>query len=95
MPRRGGLFTGLLENSKPIVRNMPMRSFDMDKQGIFTVTLTDGQVWRQSEEDVVYHPARWRKQAPEMLVTIKPDAMRTFTLTVAGETRFYKVRRIR
>jgi len=95
MPRRGGLFTGLLENSKPVVRNMPMQSFDVGKQGAFTVTLTDGQVWKQSEEDAVYHPARWRKQASEMLVTIKPDAMSTFTMTVAGETRFYKVRRIR
>jgi hypothetical protein len=95
MPRRGGLFTGLLDNAKPIVRNMPMRSFDMDNQGAFTITLADGQVWRQSQEDAVYHAARWRKQASEMLVTIKPDAMSTFTMTVAGETRFYKVRRIR
>jgi hypothetical protein len=30
-----------------------------------------------------------------MLVTIAPNAMHTFNMTVDGETRFYKVRRIR
>ncbi|HYS45811.1 MAG TPA: hypothetical protein VEM35_05205, partial [Rhizomicrobium sp.] len=80
---------------KPIVRNMPMQSFVLDRNGAFTVTLTDGQVWKQSAEDEIYHPARWRKPAGDMLVTISPAVMHTFTLTVAGEDRSYKVRRIR
>ncbi|MDB5739339.1 MAG: hypothetical protein JWP16_379, partial [Alphaproteobacteria bacterium] len=54
----------------------------------------DGQVWKQSDEDEVYHPAHWRQAGPGVLVTISPDAMHTFTMTVEGEQRFYKVHRI-
>jgi hypothetical protein len=94
MPRNTGLFNGMFNNVKPIVRHVPMQSYSFDKSGAFTATLADGQVWVQSDEDQVYHPARWRKPASEMLVTIAPNAMHTFILTVDGESRFYKVRRI-
>jgi hypothetical protein len=95
MPRNTGLFNGMFNNVKPIVRNVPMQSYSFSKSGAFTVTLADGQVWVQSDEDQVYHPAHWRQPASEMLVTIAPNAMHTFILTVNGESRFYKVRRIR
>jgi len=94
MPRSTGLFSGLFTNLKPIVRNMPMQSFTLDRQGAFTVTLADGQVWQQSAEDEIYHPARWDRAATQMLVTVSPDVMHTFTLAVAGEDRLYKVHRI-
>lgn len=94
MPRRTGLFAGILNNLKPVVHDVPMQSFVMDKTGAFTVTLTDGQVWEQAPEDEVYHPARWRREASEMLVTITPDAMHSYSLTVDGEGKFYKVRRV-
>jgi len=95
MPRNTGLLNGLFNDIKPIVRSMPMQSFALDKQGAFTVILADGQVWKQAAEDEIYHPARWRKAAAQMLVTIAPGAMHTFTMTVDGESRVYKVRRIR
>lgn len=95
MPRKTGLFNGMFNSIKPIVRNMPVESVRFDKNGAFTVTLTDGEVWVQAAEDEVYHPARWRNPGPNMLVTIAPDAMHTFSLTVAGEDRFYKVKRLR
>jgi len=94
MPRSTGLFSGLFTNLKPIVRNMPMQSFTLDRQGAFTVTLVDGQVWQQAAEDEIYHPAGWRRAASEMLVTVAPDVMHTFTLAIAGEDRIYKVHRI-
>jgi hypothetical protein len=95
MPRRIGLFAGLFNSPKPIVRDMPMQSFVLDKQGAFTITLSDGQVWEQSPEDEIYHPARWRREPSEMMVTITPDAMHSYILTVEGEGKIYKVRRIR
>jgi hypothetical protein len=95
MPRERGLFAGVFSNLKPIVHSVPMQSYEMNDRGAFTVTLADGQVWAQSAEDEVYHPARWRKPASEMLVTIAPDAMHTYKLTVDGEAYFYKVHRIR
>jgi len=94
MPRRTGLFSGILNSPKPIVHGVPMQSFVMDKTGAFTVTLVDGQVWEQVSEDEIYHPARWRREAAEMAVTITPDAMHSYVMTVEGEGKIYKVRRI-
>ncbi|HYS45824.1 MAG TPA: hypothetical protein VEM35_05270, partial [Rhizomicrobium sp.] len=94
MPRRAGIFSGIFSSNKPIVRNMPLQSFILDDKGAFTVTLVDGQVWEQLPEDEIYHRARWRKAASDMAVTITPDAMHTFLLTVSGEGYIYKVRRI-
>jgi hypothetical protein len=95
MPRNTGLFNGMFNDIKPIVRNMPVESVVFDKKGAFTVTLSDGEVWAQAAEDEVYHPARWSEPGPNMLVTIAPDAMHTFSMTVAGEGHFYKVKRVR
>jgi hypothetical protein len=96
MPRRtGGLFNGILNNPKPVVRNMPVQFVTFGKDGAFTMTLSDGEVWAQPAEDAVYHPAHWRNATSDLLVTISPDAMHTFTLMVSGEERIYKVHRIR
>jgi hypothetical protein len=95
MPRNTGLFNGMFNDIKPVVRDMPVASVVFDKNGAFTVTLSDGEIWAQAAEDEVYHPARWRDPGPNMLVTIAPDALHTFSMTVAGEDRFYKVKRIR
>jgi hypothetical protein len=95
MPRRVGILGGLFNDPKPVVRDMPMQSFVLDKNGAFTVTLIDGEVWEQAPEDQVYHRARWRRDASQMRVTIKPDAMHTYVLMVAGEDYIYKVHRIR
>jgi len=95
MPKRVGIFGGLFTDLKPIVRDMPMQSYVMEKNGSFTVTLIDGQVWEQAPEDQVYHPARWRRDAAEMRVTIRPDSMHTYILMVAGEDYYYKVHRVR
>jgi hypothetical protein len=96
MPRRtGGLFNGILNDPKPIVRNMPVQFVTFDKDGAFTMTLSDGEVWAQPAEDAVPHHAHWRDATSDLLVTISPDAMHTFTLVVSGEERIYKVKRIR
>ena len=95
MPRSTGLLNGMFNDISPVVRNVPMQSVSFARNGAFTVTLSDGEVWAQAAEDEVYHPARWRDPGPNMLVTIAPDALHTFTLTVAGESRYYKVKRIR
>ena len=96
MPRRkDGLFNGILNDVKPIVRKVPMQSFTLDRKGAFTVTLADGQVWKQNDEDETRHPAHWGQAGPGILVNITPDAMATYTMTVEGQQRMYKVHRIR
>ena len=93
MPRSTGLFNGMFNETRPIVRNAPVASYSIAKNGSFTITLADGQVWEQIDEDQIYHPARWRQPAEAMRVTISPNAMHTFKLEVAGESKFYKVHR--
>jgi hypothetical protein len=95
MPRRSSVFAGLFSTPKPVVLNTPMQSLEQDDKGSFTITLVDGQVWKQDVEDEIYHRARWHKPASEMEVTITPAAMRTFIMTVSGEGYMYKVHRIR
>jgi hypothetical protein len=95
MPRNSGLFDGMLTDTKPVVRNVPMQSFTLDRQGAFTVTLADGEVWAQLEEDQIYHPAHWGEAGPGKLVTIAPGPMHTFAMKVSGQARSYKVRRLR
>ena len=95
MPRERGMFAGIFTSPKAIVKNMPMQSYEIDKKDkYFTVTLQDGQVWEQQAEDAVYHPARWRKPAEEMEVTITPDAMRVYLMTIKDDGKIYKVKRI-
>ena len=95
MPRSGGMFTGLFSDARPVVKSMPMRDFSFNKRGGVIVTLADGQVWEQVDEDEVYHHANWHKQPAQMLVTVTPSVMRTFALKVEGEYGLYKVKRTR
>ena len=95
MPKRVGILGGLFNDPRPVVRDVAMQSYSFDKNGAFTVTLPDGQVWEQIREDEIYHRARWRREASQMLVTIKPDVMHTYVLTIHDENRMYKVKRIR
>ncbi|MEO8300261.1 MAG: hypothetical protein ABI608_00635 [Rhizomicrobium sp.] len=95
MPRNSGMLQGMFGDMKPIVRNVPMRSFTLNRRGAFTVTLADGQVWAQLAEDEIYHPARWGQAGPDKLVTIAPGPMHTFVMRVADQSRSYKVRRLR
>ena len=95
MPRTGGFFTGLLSTAKPVVKSVPMKSFSFNHTGGVIVTLADGEVWEQVTEDEVYHPARWNRAPQEMLVTISPAVMRTFSMKVEGEYGLYKVKRVR
>jgi hypothetical protein len=95
MPRNPGLFNGMFRDPAPIVRKVPVKSFTFDRKGAFTVVLADSQVWKQSEEDAVYHPAKWRGAGTDMLVSIAPSNMNTFNLSVEGSDRYYKVHRVR
>ena len=95
MPRSGGMFTGLFSDARPVVKSMPMRDFSFNKRGGVIVTLADGQVWEQVEEDEVYHRANWRKAPAQMLVTVTPSVMRTFAMKVEGDYGLYKVKRTR
>jgi hypothetical protein len=60
---------------------------------IFTVTLANGQVWRQLSGDTSY--AHWTKPPGSYLVTIRHGAFRSFNLQVKDIPSLFKVERVR
>ncbi len=69
-----------------------MTSYSFDRYGIFTVTLENGQVWRQvSGDDVVAH---WKQPAARYVIHISGGAFGSYNLQVRNKTGLFKVRRI-
>jgi hypothetical protein len=91
-PKSSGIFD--VFGGSDVVKNQPIQSYEMDR-GAFTITLPDGQVWRQTDDDATKHPVRWRQPASSMRVTISQAAMRTFNLVVNDENLHHKVTRVR
>jgi len=69
-----------------------MVEYRFDSQGIFTVTLENGQIWRQIDGDS--HAAVWKKPAAAYLVTIRHGMSGSFIMTVHNEARVYRVHRL-
>ncbi|HEX2760736.1 MAG TPA: hypothetical protein VHM27_09490 [Rhizomicrobium sp.] len=92
MPKRTGVFN--MWGGDDLVNNVPIRSYEVTGKG-FVVTLNDGQVWAQTEDDASKRPVRWRQPASAMRVTISQGAMGSFNLVLGDENRQYKVRRVR
>jgi hypothetical protein len=91
-PRASGILD--VFGGDAVVQNAPIQSYDI-KGGRFTITLPDGQVWRQTEEDAAKSPVHWSDAASSMRVTINQGAMHSFNLVVGDETEHHKVTRIR
>jgi hypothetical protein len=95
MPKQRGVFSDFFGGSN-LVHNQRVQSYEIAKDGSFTVTLDDGQVWQQTADDAGRHPARWREPAQTMRVTVSEGAMRSFNMTVNdNDSVQYKVRRVR
>jgi len=77
-------------NVDHITARMSEYSFET---GHFTVTLDNGQVWKQQRGDE--HNPSWNKSAVSYVVTVSYGAGGSFNLTVAGDREPYKVTRIR
>lgn len=69
-----------------------LSSYAFDRYGIFTVTLENGEVWRQVSSDSSF--ARWKGPAPRYVVRITPGLLGSFNLQVQNAAGLYKVRRI-
>jgi hypothetical protein len=94
MPKyQGGLYSGVFGNGHPPVTNLRMASYAFDGLGRFTVTLADGEVWKQLDGDQTR--AHWRKPADTYIVDVGQGAMGTYNLVVNDEGDSYKVHRIK
>jgi hypothetical protein len=69
-----------------------MASYSFDRYGKFSVTLENGQVWRQLSGDDVQ--ARWNKPASRYVVRISGGALGSYNLEVRNNPGLFKVRRI-
>ena len=88
-PRRRASFMQILGGTASPVAVSPLASVDYDARGIFTVTLQNGQVWRQLD---VESAANVRFHVGEK-VTIAPGALWTFNLKTENNPHPYKVER--
>jgi hypothetical protein len=71
----------------------PVAAYSFSKVRNFTVTLANGQIWRQLSGDPNY--AHWKKPATAYVATIKHGAFGSFNLEVQDTPGVYKVERIR
>jgi len=69
-----------------------MTSYSFNRYGIFTVTLANGQVWRQLPGDTDF--AHWTKPAPAYAARITHGALGSFNLKVKGRSEAFKVEQI-
>ena len=70
-----------------------MISFTFDKKGIFTVTLSNGQVWRQLSGDTSF--AHWTEPPSKYNVSISRGLLGSYNLMVRNDPGMFKVHRIR
>ena len=69
-----------------------MMSYSHDSTGAVTITLSNGEVWRQLDGDP--HIAHWKDDGLYQ-VSIAPGALGSYDMRVAGDTHVYKVKRLR
>jgi hypothetical protein len=95
MPRRRntGFFSGIFGNSKPVVANIRMASYDKNRNGKFTVTLADGEVWEQDVGDESYEA--WRAPPARLVVNVYDGALGSYNMEVSDDSHLYKVHRIK
>jgi hypothetical protein len=89
-PAASGNFFERLLTQRDVKAEAPTRmaSYSFDKSGFFTVTLANGEIWKQSSVDAVQ--AKWRNQAPSYVVTILPGSKMK-----VGAHETYMVERVR
>ena len=95
MPRKAkskGFLGGILGGAT-VLSNMHASAYDFDPKGKFTITLSDGEVWQQLEDDS--STAQWSGPGSRLVVSIKEGALGSYNLQVAGDNRLYKVRRVK
>ena len=81
-----------IKGGDTLINKMSLVSYRFDKKGIFTITLSNGEVWQQlATDDVLAH---WSGPASRYLVTIKEGWFGSHNLEDQIDRGRYKVRRI-
>jgi hypothetical protein len=91
--QNGGLFSGLFSAKDTARLVSPLTSYKFDKEGIFTVTLANSQVWRQLSGDTNY--AKWKKPAGSYVAIVTHGAFGSYNFQIQNLPSVYKVARIK
>jgi hypothetical protein len=84
-----GLATRPMPSSSQVVSRLV--SYKFDRYGIFTVTLANGQIWRQMSGDTTY--AHWNLPAARYTALITMGALGSYNLRLKGSPALFKVKR--
>ena len=90
-PKKEGVVAYVLGGRKQ-VEAMPLTDYHFDGAGHFTITLGNGQVWRQVDDDS--HLAQWRAPAGRYVASIRTGSMGSSILQVKGESGAFMVRQV-
>lgn len=88
---KGG-FLSFLTGGQQVLTDVPLTAYSMDRDGLFTITLANGEVWREMAGSPMPH---WREPASHYKASISKGAFKSFNLIIAGEGIQYKVQRAR
>lgn len=83
---------GTVGNALALPGNLRLAAYSFDPRGHFTVTLSDGSVWRQLDRDQSY--ADWREPAARYYVSLRSSGNEHY-LDVKGGAGPYQVERLR
>ncbi len=92
-PDQRGILSQAFAEGTVVARPQAMKAFTLDSRGYFTATLSNGQVWRQLDDDP--NQAHWNKGASNYVATVTTNASGGFNMEVTGEVGLYKVARVR
>ena len=82
-----------LAGGAAIISNVAVKSYEPGQPTGFTVTLANGQVWRQTDDQP--RQVRWRGRPETHHVTVWKGALNTLNLGFDDEADRYKVRRLK
>jgi hypothetical protein len=88
---KGGVLSFLVGGQK-VLANVPLTAYSMDRNGLFTITLANQEVWREVAGSPLPH---WREPASHYAASISKGALNSFNLIIVGEGIQYKVQRMR
>ena len=91
-PKKEGFISYVLGGRKQ-VEMMPFQNYHFDGNGRFTVTLANGQVWRQMDDDT--HVAHWKNDPARYVASIRTGSMGSSILEVKGEVSGFMVQQVR
>jgi hypothetical protein len=82
-----------LTGGGPVVSKVSIEAYEPGRPGGFTVTLANGQTWKQADDQI--RLVKWRNGPQAHRVTIWKGALNSFNLAFDDETDRFKVRLVK